>query len=96
VKARARKNPRGVLLITPESLEALFVLRGLEIPALFMGAQAIVIDELHALLDTERGVHLRSLLTPASRNLSRAAQSSSAIFSQGMHWSICSLLSQCS
>ena len=63
VKARARKNPRGVLLITPESLEALFVLRGLEIPALFMGAQAIVIDELHALLDTERGVHLRSLLT---------------------------------
>ena len=63
VKTRARKNPRGVLLITPESLEALFVLRGIEIPALFMGARAIVIDELHALLDTERGVHLRSLLT---------------------------------
>ena len=63
VKTRARKNPRGVLLITPESLEALFVLRGLEIPALFMSTRAIVIDELHALLDTERGVHLRSLLT---------------------------------
>ena len=63
VKARARKNPRGVLLITPESLEALFVLRGLKIPALFMDTRAIVIDELHALLDTERGVHLRSLLT---------------------------------
>ena len=63
VKARARKNPRGVLLITPESLEALFVLRGLEIPTLFRSARAIVVDELHALLDTERGVHLRSLLT---------------------------------
>lgn len=63
VKARARKNPRGVLLITPESFEALFVLRGSEIPSLFMGARAIVIDELHALLDNERGVHLRSLLT---------------------------------
>ena len=62
-KARARKNPSGVLLITPESLEALFVLRGLEIPTLFMSARAIVVDELHALLDTERGVHLRSLLT---------------------------------
>ncbi len=62
-KARARKNPRGVLLITPESLEALFVLRGLEIPTLFMSARAVVVDELHALLDTERGVHLRSLLT---------------------------------
>ena len=40
VKTRARKNPRGVLLITPESLEALFVLRGLEIPTLFKSARA--------------------------------------------------------
>ena len=63
VKSRARKDPRGVLLITPESLEALFVLRGLEIPTLFLSTRAIVIDELHALLDNERGVHLRSLLT---------------------------------
>ena len=63
VKSRARRNPRGVLLITPESLEALFVLRGLEIPTLFSGALAIIIDELHALLDNERGIHLRSLLT---------------------------------
>ena len=63
VKARARKNPKGILLITPESLEAMFVLRGAEIPRLFTGTQAIVIDELHALLDSERGVHLRSLLT---------------------------------
>ena len=63
VKTRARKNPRGVLLITPESLEALFVLRGTEIPTLFSSTRTIVIDELHALLDNERGVHLRSLLT---------------------------------
>ncbi len=63
VKARARKNPRGILLITPESLEAMFVLRGADVPRLFAGTQAIVIDELHALLDSERGVHLRSLLT---------------------------------
>ncbi len=62
-KERARKDPRGILLITPESLEAMFVLRGAEIPRLFADTQAIVIDELHALLDTERGVHLRSLLT---------------------------------
>ena len=62
VKARARRRPSGVLLITPESLEALFVLRGLEIPFLFEGVRAIVIDELHALLDSERGMHVRSLL----------------------------------
>ena len=63
VKSRARRDPRGVLLITPESLEALFVLRGLEVPTMFSGARAIIIDELHALLDSERGIHLRSLLT---------------------------------
>ena len=63
VKVRARKNPRGILLITPESLEAMFVLHGAKVPWLFTGTQAIVIDELHALLDSERGVHLRSLLT---------------------------------
>lgn len=62
VKTKARKNPRGILLITPESLEAMFVLRGLEIPRLFGKLDCIVIDELHALLDSERGVHVRSLL----------------------------------
>lgn len=62
VKSRARSNPRGVLMITPESLEALFVLRGSGIPTLFAGTRAIIIDELHALLDNERGIHLRSLL----------------------------------
>lgn len=61
-KAKARRAPSGVLLITPESLEALFVLRGPEIPRLFAALDCVVIDELHAMLDTERGVHLRSLL----------------------------------
>ena len=71
VKARARKNPRGILLITPESLEAMFVLRGAEVPRLFADTQAIVIDELHALLDSERGVHLRSLLTRLELSVGR-------------------------
>lgn len=62
VKAKAIKRPRGVLLITPESLEALFIRRGQTIPQLFGGVRAVVIDELHTLLDTERGVQLRSLL----------------------------------
>ena len=62
IKKQARTNPRGILLITPESLEALFVLSGLEIPGLFHNTRAIVIDELHAFLDNERGIHMRSLL----------------------------------
>ena len=71
VKARARKNPRGILLITPESLEAMFVLRGADVPRLFADTQAIVIDELHALLDSERGVHMRSLLTRLELSVGR-------------------------
>ncbi|MAZ17633.1 MAG: ATP-dependent helicase [Ahrensia sp.] len=63
IKERARRNPRGLLLITPESLESLFVRRGMEIQRLFGGTNAVVIDELHTLLDSERGIQLRSLLT---------------------------------
>ena len=62
-KDRALKSPGGVLLITPESLEAMFVLRGREVPGLFAGTRAIVIDELHTFLDSDRGVHLRSLMS---------------------------------
>lgn len=63
VKTRALKSPKGILLITPESLEALLIRRGLEIPRLFGATRAVVIDELHTVLDSERGVQLRSLLT---------------------------------
>lgn len=63
VKARARKAPSGVLLITPESLEAMFLRDGRDIHRLFAATRAVVIDELHTMLDSERGVHLRSLLT---------------------------------
>ncbi len=62
IKSRALKKPRGILLITPESLEALFIRRGLEIPRLFGTTRAVVIDELHSVLDSERGIQMRSLL----------------------------------
>jgi ATP-dependent helicase Lhr and Lhr-like helicase len=63
VKSKALKVPKGILLITPESLEALFMRRGLEIPRLFQKTRAIVIDELHSFLDSERGIQMRSLIT---------------------------------
>lgn len=67
VKTRALKAPRGILLITPESLEALFVRRGLEIARLFGATRAVVLDELHSILDSERGVQVRSLLARLER-----------------------------
>ena len=62
-------NPSGVLLITPESLESLLINRTRELPRVFGGLRAVVIDELHAFLENERGRHLRSLLTRLRRYL---------------------------
>ena len=61
-KARFRQEPRGVLLITPESLEAMLCLRGSGMAALFAGLHFTVVDELHAFIGTERGKQLQSLL----------------------------------
>lgn len=61
------KDPRGILLITPESLEALFVMRGSVMPGLLAGLRYIVVDELHAFIGSERGKQLQSLLHRVER-----------------------------
>ena len=61
-KKKLTKQPDGVLLITPESLEALFVREGHRVPAIFQGLRAIVVDELHSFMGTERGAQLLSLM----------------------------------
>lgn len=62
-KQRARTRPAGVILITPESLEATLVRRGREVEGLFASLSAVVIDELHAFVGRERGMQLQSILT---------------------------------
>lgn len=61
-KRELLETPRGVLLITPESLEALFVLRGTKLAGLFEHLAYVVIDELHSFIGGERGRQLQSLL----------------------------------
>lgn len=61
-KQRLLKKPRGILLITPESLEALLIRREVEARALLGGVKALVIDEIHYFLEGERGSQLYSLL----------------------------------
>ncbi len=61
-KAKFLKAPSGVLLITPESLEALLCNKGFSIPHLFANLRAIVVDELHAFIGSERGKQLQSLM----------------------------------
>jgi ATP-dependent helicase Lhr and Lhr-like helicase len=61
-KRLVTRRPDGLLLITPESLESLFVNQGEKIARLFGGLRYVVIDELHSFIGTERGAQLRSLL----------------------------------
>ncbi|HPA20590.1 MAG TPA: DEAD/DEAH box helicase [Verrucomicrobiae bacterium] len=61
-KAKLRRHPSGVLLITPESLESQFVNYGEHLARVYSRLRFVVIDELHAFLDDVRGMHLRSLL----------------------------------
>lgn len=61
-KQRLIRRPSGVALITPESIEALFIRRPKTAHSLFGSLDAILIDELHAFLQGPRGLHLASLL----------------------------------
>lgn len=70
-KHRFVKDSRGVLLITPESLEALFVRRGTAMPGLMSRLRYVVIDELHAFIGSERGKQLQSLLHRLERTVGR-------------------------
>ena len=69
--ASARRSvlprPDGVLLITPESLEALSACAAASEPPVFGGLRYVVVDELHAFLGTERGAQLQSLLHRVER-----------------------------
>ena len=61
-KQKFFKNPAGILLITPESLEAMFVNHGSSVQTVFNPLRYIVVDELHAFISTERGKQLQSLM----------------------------------
>lgn len=61
-KRRTISSPRGIALITPESIEALFIRRPDDAYRLLGSIDAVVIDELHAFLQGPRGLHLASLL----------------------------------
>ena len=62
-KNKLLKNPSGILQITPESLESLFINKTGHLKPLFQGIEFIVIDEIHSFLDSQRGAQLRSLLS---------------------------------
>ncbi len=54
-KSRALKEPRGIIQITPESLESMLINRQNDIVRLFCDLRYVIIDELHVLMGSSRG-----------------------------------------
>lgn len=62
-KTKSLKNPSGILVITPESLESFLINRSSSVKTAFGRLKYVVIDELHAFIGNERGKQLQSLLS---------------------------------
>lgn len=67
VKQRALRKAQGVLQITPESLEAMLMSRPGDAARLFSDLRFVVIDEIHSLMGTDRGLQLLCLLKRLER-----------------------------
>ena len=66
-------HPGGILQITPESIESLFVNKTNHLYRLFSGLRFIVVDEVHSFMESDRGVQLRSQL-PRIEKYSKSAR----------------------
>ncbi|MDR3645094.1 MAG: DEAD/DEAH box helicase [Clostridia bacterium] len=67
VKEKLLREPRGVLQITPESLEALLMNKKQAVAALFCDLRFVVIDEVHCFMSSDRGTQLLCLLERIQR-----------------------------
>ena len=66
-KQRFLKRSRGILQITPESLEAMLMNRHYELKRLFGDLRYVIIDEVHAFIDSDRGRQVMCQLERLSR-----------------------------
>ncbi len=54
-KKKLLEEPRGILQITPESLESMLINRSNDIPRIFGDLRFVIIDEIHTLTGSDRG-----------------------------------------
>ena len=71
-KKRLLKKPSGILIITPESLEALLIRHGSNLSVIFRALNYLVVDELHAFIGSERGKQLQSLMHRVEQGIHRS------------------------
>lgn len=62
-KTRLVRKPQGIVLITPESLEAMFLNKPFNVKHLFGNLKFVVVDEIHSFIGTDRGVQLKSIIS---------------------------------
>ncbi len=62
-KKKLLEKPRGILQITPESLEAMLINRSNDLVRLFGDLRYIVIDEIHTLMGSDRGNQILCQMT---------------------------------
>lgn len=61
------RDPADILLTTPESIEAMLMSSKFPAREIFDGLRMVIIDEIHAFADDDRGAHLVSLVERLSR-----------------------------
>ncbi len=71
-KAKALKNPKGILQITPESLESMLINRSNDIMRIFADLRYVIIDELHTLTGSDRGNQIICQIARISRLIGRS------------------------
>ena len=70
-KKKLLMKPRGILQITPESLESMLMNRSNDIIRLFHGLQFVIIDEIHTLTGSDRGNQIICQLCRLGRLIGR-------------------------
>ncbi|HEY9907087.1 MAG TPA: DEAD/DEAH box helicase [Thermosynechococcaceae cyanobacterium] len=66
-KKQLLKQPKGILQLTPESLESLLINKTQELPRLFGDLRFVVIDEIHAFIGSDRGAQILCQLSRLAR-----------------------------
>ena len=61
-KSKLLKSPKGILQITPESLESMLINKSNDLPRIFGDLRYIVIDEIHTMPGTDRGNQIMCIL----------------------------------
>lgn len=71
-KKKLLDDPRGILQITPESLESLLINRSNDIGRLFCDLRFVIIDEIHTLTGSDRGNQIICQLSRIDRAIGRS------------------------